>query len=170
MLLLQDDAFPADLWDVGIEKFMVKDLRGRPPWTLLSFYYPQSFNDWDPYHHAERYLVPCCAQALLFNASELPGLMAHMEARVRERPMDLNIHKYMREAGKMGYVHVPSLFQHEGMVRTAAHRAEFHFDAQFDEGGVRDPYGEEEEGEGGNGRGRGGGSEGRKGDVGARAV
>ena len=64
MLLLQDDAFPADLWDVGIEKFMVKDLRGRPPWTLLSFYYPQSFNDWDPYHHAERYLVPCCAQAL----------------------------------------------------------------------------------------------------------
>lgn len=40
VLLLQDDAFPADLWDVGIEKFIAKDLRGRPPWTLLSFTTP----------------------------------------------------------------------------------------------------------------------------------
>lgn len=53
----------------------------------------------------------------------------------------------MEERNKTGYLHVPSLFQHEGMVRTATHRAEFHFDSRFKEDAVRDPYGGTKEAE-----------------------
>ncbi|CAI5524173.1 unnamed protein product [Closterium sp. Naga37s-1] len=120
-----------------------------PSWDVLSLYYPQTYG-WKLAHGAE-YPVPCCAQALLLNASTVDGLLGHVEAGLMHAPLDLLIHEYLlsgavrgnggdgsggggkggglgdSEGGGAGegrrpraYVHIPSLFQHIGFVRTNA--------------------------------------------------
>ncbi|CAI5480374.1 unnamed protein product, partial [Closterium sp. Yama58-4] len=88
VLLLQDDAFPARLWDVGIERFMARDLRGKAPWDVLSLYYPRSYR-WN-LQHAQEYDIPCCAQSLLFSAPRAgrSEAVAHVERGVTRAPMD----------------------------------------------------------------------------------
>ena len=131
ILLLQDDTTPVKLWDLGIERFIGMDLQGKEPWTLLSLYHPDSFG-FDT-EHAQEYKLPCCAQAVLFDASKVPPLLEHMEADFMERPMDHNIKTYLENAEAHAYVHVPSLFQHEGEVRTTYMAASYHRDTSFDE-------------------------------------
>ena len=140
ILLLQDDTEPAQLWDVGIERFMSCDLQGKEPWTLLSLYAPLS-TGWGVRHGGE-YKLPCCAQALLFDASKVPPLLSHMEAEFMARPMDHNIRAYLEGSGSHAYVHVPSLFQHMGIVRTnsLSEGRDFHYDNQFKEDAVVNPY------------------------------
>ncbi|CAI7825299.1 unnamed protein product [Closterium sp. NIES-53] len=151
VLLLQDDAFPARLWDVGIERFMARDLRGKAPWDVLSLYYPRSYR-WN-LQHAQEYDIPCCAQSLLFSARSAAEAVAHVERGVTRAPMDLLLHEFIGGAGEDGrqrraYVHVPSLFQHTGRVRSTGQgreKASFHEDVQFpDERGVDAPYSAEE--------------------------
>ncbi|CAI7753885.1 unnamed protein product [Closterium sp. NIES-54] len=117
ILLLQDDTRPARLYDIGIEKFINEEIKEKE-WTVLSLYYPESYL-W-PYDHGGEYLIPCCAQALLFNVSALDDLLGFVEERFTEAPMDWLVNKYLTSANRTGYVHVPSLFQHVGDVRTKA--------------------------------------------------
>ena len=60
ILLLQDDTTPARLWDIGIERFMSRELFGREPWALLSLYHPESYGL--GFKHGDEYPLPCCAQ------------------------------------------------------------------------------------------------------------
>ena len=138
ILLLQDDTKPAHLWDIGIERFIARDLKEKQPWTMLSLYYPETYR-WG-IQHASEYKLPCCAQALLFDASKVRPLLEHFEAAFMERPMDHNIRKYLEDSSSHAYVHVPSLFQHEGRVRTNNLKVKYHFDRRFREWGVRNPY------------------------------
>ncbi|CAI5525531.1 unnamed protein product [Closterium sp. Naga37s-1] len=150
VLLLQDDAFPARLWDVGIERFMARDLRGKAPWDVLSLYYPRSYR-WN-LQHAQEYDIPCCAQSLLFSARSAAEAVAHVERGVTRAPMDLLLHEFIGGAAEGGrqrraYVHVPSLFQHTGRVRSTGQgreKASFHEDVQFPDERVDDPYRAEE--------------------------
>ena len=125
VLLLQDDVIPADQWDTGIERFIVRDLRDRTPWTVLSLSHPQPGGDESsrakrPRHGDEYTVTPGGAPALLFNASELPALLTFVEAHIAERPLELNLHEYLVTSGKKGYTHVPSLFQRQASVHTTA--------------------------------------------------
>ncbi|CAI5960258.1 unnamed protein product [Closterium sp. NIES-64] len=145
-----DDAFPARLWDVGIERFMARDLRGKAPWDVLSLYYPRSYR-WN-LQHAQEYDIPCCAQSLLFSARSAAEAVAHVERGVTRAPMDLLLHEFIGSAAedgrqRRGYVHVPSLFQHTGRVRSTGQgreKASFHEDVQFPDERVDAPYSAEE--------------------------
>ncbi|GJP30878.1 hypothetical protein CLOM_g7205 [Closterium sp. NIES-68] len=117
ILLLQDDTKPARLYDIGIERFINDDLKGKE-WTVLSLYYPQSYL-W-PYRHGGEYFIPCCAQALLFNVTSLEDLLGFVEQHFTEAPMDWILSLYLTSSNQTGFVHVPSLFQHVGDVRTKA--------------------------------------------------
>ncbi|CAI7766280.1 unnamed protein product [Closterium sp. NIES-53] len=134
VLLLQDDTLPAKLYDVGIEKFVREDLAHKS-WGVVSLYNPQSYN-WK-HQHGDEYQVPCCAQALLFNVTTLEGMLQYMEEHFMETNMDLLVSKYLDASGIKGYVHVPSLFQHLGSVRTkdsGTRRPDLiHVDNDFDE-------------------------------------
>ena len=152
ILLLQDDTTPAELWDVGIERFIVRDLRGKPGWLLLSLYNPESYGV--NAEHGEEYGLPCCAQALLFNASAVPPLLEYMEEEFMNRPMDHNIRRYLEDTRSHAYVHVPSLFQHEGLIRTNNLEVKYHRDRKFKVDTVKMPYEREVDERGGRGGGR----------------
>ncbi|CAI7786409.1 unnamed protein product [Closterium sp. NIES-54] len=71
-----------------------------PSWDVLSLYYPQTYG-WKLAHGAE-YPVPCCAQALLLNASTVDGLLGHVEAGLMHAPLDLLIHEYLLSGAVRG--------------------------------------------------------------------
>ena len=138
ILMLQDDTRPTKLWDVGIERFISRDLWEKPAWTMLSLYHPVSYR-WGT-RHGQEYKLPCCAQALLFDASKVQPLLSHMEAEFMAQPMDLNIRTYLEASGSHAYVHVPSLFQHVGKVRTNTLKVTYHHDPFFREDVIANPY------------------------------
>ena len=138
VLMLQDDTRPTKLWDVGIERFISRDLWEKPAWTMLSLYHPVSYR-WGT-GHGQEYKLPCCAQALLFDASKVLPLLSHMEAEFMARPMDLNIRTYLEGSNSHAYVHVPSLFQHTGVVRTNVLRVKYHHDPLYRDDVIANPY------------------------------
>ena len=138
VLLLQDDVQPTRNWDVGIERFVVKDLRSKPAWSVLSLYYPKSYR-WG-HKHAQPYDVPCCAQALLFNASIVNELLEFMAFTFMSQPMDHQVKRYLNAHKRVAYVHIPSLFQHLGAVRTNTFKAKLHRDPTYRRDFVSLPY------------------------------
>ena len=139
VLMLQDDTLPADLYDIGIERFMYRDLRFKSDWSLLSLYHPETFH-WH-YSHGAEYSFPCCAQAVLFNVSQLPALLGKVEESYWMEPMDFQIRDFLKEPGRKAFVHVPSLFQHVGDVRSGGSvKGVRHVDTQFYEKIVTRPY------------------------------
>ncbi|CAI5970558.1 unnamed protein product [Closterium sp. NIES-64] len=75
VLLLEDDAMPAWLWDAGIERFLTVDLREKPPWDLVALYYPTTYH-WGA-KHGDAYDFPCCTQADLFRADAAKKVVSY---------------------------------------------------------------------------------------------
>ena len=136
VLTLQDDVEPVHAWDFGVQEFMRVDLpaEGKAGWSMLSLYAPRSYG-WR-IKHGQEYALPCCAQALLFNASSgaLDDLLGRMEGTFSLAPMDHQVRDWLEGAGRKAYVHAPSLFQHVGMVRTktvGVDASAYHHDPTF---------------------------------------
>ncbi len=85
---------------------------------------------------ARHSLARSSAQAVLFNAAQLPDIIAELEAKVGCQGDDDIIKQYARLMGSRfrAYVHVPSLFQHVGSISTLTNNGtthNFHWSTDF---------------------------------------
>jgi hypothetical protein len=81
-------------------------------------------------------LARSSAQAVLFNAAQLPDIIAELEAKVGCQGDDDIIKQYARLMGPRfrAYVRVPSLFQHVGSISTLTNNGtthNFHWSTDF---------------------------------------
>ncbi|CAI5464846.1 unnamed protein product [Closterium sp. Yama58-4] len=118
VLLLEDDAMPAWLWDAGVERFLTVDLREKHPWDLVALYYPTTYH-WGA-KHGDVYDFPCCTQADLFRADVAKKVVGYVESRFMQNPGDVLLGECVKNRKLVGYAHVPSLFQHTGTRRVVS--------------------------------------------------
>ena len=128
-IVLEDDSWLADHFFP--RAFAAIDLARsyNQNWLAFNLFHDRCFDTKPGYSSGADFVFQACTQAMLWHASEVGPLSAFFKANFAEAPVDFHIRNYQADAGRKHphsvdpweiYIHVPSLVQHIGLVRSSA--------------------------------------------------
>lgn len=110
-LHLEDDVIAATSFWPRFQGWFDEHFAERDDWFALALYSPYPMIDRQRYEEDITGFI-----ALLFRCRDLHSLTTFLERHFERRPLDGLLNDYIRKTGSVVYAHIPSLFQHIGLV------------------------------------------------------